>query len=151
MATSRPGVWGPGVSQDESFSVLVPSRSWANGEGWSVDMYLSSQWPAVGHLGCVWFLNITHATEDISSHMFVPSCTCVQKIKFLKEKLLGKKGTRVSNFHCYCQLPSRSVPTPPTMCESVHFPVSLAELEIVKHFGLCHLIGDKECPAGFFF
>lgn len=113
MATSRPGFWGSGVSQDEGISALVPSRSWANGDGRSVDMYLSSQWPAVGHLGCFWFLNITHATEDISSHMFVPSCTCVWKISSLKRNCQVKMVHVFQIFIAIANCPAKVCQHPP--------------------------------------
>lgn len=47
----------------------------ASGYCWMLPLLLVSQ-PNEGHL---------------CSHIFVPLCTCVWKIKFLEEKLLGEK------------------------------------------------------------
>lgn len=99
----------------------------ASGYCWMLQLLLVSQ-PNEGHL---------------CSHIFVPLCTCVWKIKFLEEKLLGEKhayfkfGLLLPNFWAkVCQYI-------PTKCESFRFPASLAKLEMIGHFGLCHLIGNK--------
>lgn len=50
----------------------------------------------------------------------------------------------ISNFDCYCQTSGQKCANKhPTKCESFRFPASLAKLEMIGHFGLCHLIGDK--------
>ena len=58
------------VGQDGSGSVYS-----ASGYCWMFQLLLVSQ-PNKGHL---------------CSHIFVPLCTCVWKIKFLEEKLVGEK------------------------------------------------------------